>query len=161
MSGCVKGCNAQALALLSVVDGDVAVGQQGYLLGKALLLRSLLLADAVLVGLTVGLCCFLTGKDRVNGFASLHSLFLSLYSGIQLFALLLLFGILFSLLFLFLFAGFRLGVRSREAFIDLFQEVAVIVDLFQVYLTVDIDGTLGVDGVAQTGSVLQCATSAP
>ena len=65
------------------------------------------------------------------------------------------------MLFLFLLAGFRLGVRSREAFVDLFQEVAVIVDLLQINLAVDIDGTLGVDGIAQTGSVLQCATSAP
>ena len=64
-------------------------------------------------------------------------------------------------LFLLLLVCLVLGIGGRESLVGILQESGMVVESFQVQLSVEVHGTLAVDGVAQGASILHHGTSFP
>ena len=139
--------HTQAFRLLSVVDLDGGVGEQGdFLLETLLVLRQflLLLLHLLVVGtLTIGGCLLAIGG--------------SLLTGLFLFLLLLL-GVGLLLLFL---VDLRLRRLLVESLVGLLQERNVVVELLEAEGAVEVERAVVGDGVTQRCAVFELGSTNP
>ena len=143
----VASCHTNALGLLSVSNDEIGIGIEGNLLYETLRL-TLLRADACHIALLDGSLLSLS-HNAVHGLSGFHRL---LFCFLASALLLLLFGFL-VLILLLLFSTFLVGAVSgiggREALVGFLQELAMIIEFLEVYLAIDVNGTLRIDGIPE------------